>query len=251
MGEHIITEKIEKILRIEIHRPERRNAISSDEYAGIAKAINEGEQDPSIRVMVIHGQKDYFSAGNDFKEITIKIEPVRDYADALIKCKKPLIGAVNGYAIGIGMTMLLHCDLVYAGESAIFRAPFVDLALCPDIGSTYILPRLVGHQKASEIFLLCEDLSSEEAYRLGLINKVFPDDELLERVLEIAKKLSEKPPGSVRLTKDLLKKNLAEIVETVRTDEVINMAKRMRSRESREIIKAKMEKRKPDFSKFK
>ena len=255
MSEYIITEVIDRIMRIELNRPEKKNALNMDMYGGIAKAINEGEEDPSIRVMVIHGQKD-FCAGNDigvFQKPSVKTGTfsLKDFAPAFTKAKKPIIAAVNGYAIGVGMTMLLHCDLVYAGEGAKFKTPFVDLALCPDMGSTYILPRFVGHHLASEILLLCEFMSAEEAFRIGFVNKVFPEEKLLENVLEIAKRLAEKPPGSVRLTKELLKKYSADTIQEQRAEEFKNLARKMRSREAREVFKAFFEKRKPDFSKFK
>jgi len=254
MSEYIITEVIDQIMRIELNRPEKKNALNMEMYGGIAKAINQGEDDPSIRVMVIHGQKD-FCAGNDIgdfqKPTAVKGEnPLKEFSIAVRTAKKPLIAAVNGYSIGVGMTMLLHCDLVYAGENAKFRAPFVNLALCPDMGSTYILPRFVGHHLASEILLLCEFMTAEEAYRIGFVNKVFPEEKLLENVLEIAKRLAEKPPGSVRLTKELLKNYSADTIEEQRAEEFKNLARRVRSREAREVFKAFFEKRKPDFSKF-
>jgi len=256
MSEYIITEVIDSIIRIEINRPERKNAMSMAMYGAIANAINEAEQDPAIRVIVIHGQKEFFCVGNDIKEFqSVSVpkgtNPLKDFGTAFTTAKKPIIAAVNGYSIGVGMTLLLHCDLVYAGENAKFKTPFVDLALCPDFGSTYILPRLVGHHLASEIFLLCDFMTAEEAYRIGFVNKVFPEDELLENVLELAKCLAEKPPGSVRLTKELLKNYSADTIQEQKAEEFKNLARKLRSREAREVFKAFFEKRKPDFSKFK
>jgi len=143
MSENIKTEVMGRILRIELNRQEKKNAMNPDMYAGIGKAINEAEQDPSIRVILIHGQKD-FCAGNDmgsFQNFKVKepgTNPLKEFSEGLIKATKPVIAAVKGVAIGVGMTMLLHCDLVYAGASAQFRAPFVNLAICPDMGSTYV-----------------------------------------------------------------------------------------------------------------
>ena len=255
MSENIKTEVIGRILRIELNRQEKKNAMSMDMYAGIGKAINEAEQDPNIRVILIHGQKD-FCAGNDmggFQSSSVEkgTNPLKDFSEGLIKATKPVIAAVKGYAIGVGMTMLLHCDLVYAGTSAQFRAPFVNLAICPDMGSTYVLPRLIGHHLASEIFLLCDFMTAEEAYRIGFVNKVFPDEELMEKVLELANRLAEKPPGSVRLTKQLLKRYSADIIMEQKGEEFKNLARKVRSREAREVFKAFFEKREPDFSKFK
>jgi len=254
MSENIKTEVMGRILRIELNRQEKKNALSMDMYAGIGKAINEAEQDPNIRVILIHGQKD-FCAGNDmggFQSSNVEkgTNPLKDFSEGLIKTTKPIIAAVKGYSIGVGMTMLLHCDLVYAGTSAQFRTPFVNLAICPDMGSTYVLPRLVGHHLASEILLLCDFMTAEEAYRIGFVNKVFPDDILMEKVMEIANRLAEKPPGSVRLTKQLLKRHSVDIIMEQKGEEFKNLAKKVRSREAREVFKAFFEKRYPDFSKF-
>lgn len=255
MSEYIITESKDRILRIEINRPDKKNALNMSMYGAIGSAINEGEQDPSIRVILVHGQKEFFSVGNDIKEFqSVSVQPgtnpLRIFGNAITTAKKPLVAAVNGYSIGVGMTMLLHFDLVYAGTNAKFRAPFVDLALCPDAGSTFILPRLVGHHRAAEIFLFCDYLTAEEAYRIGFVNKVFPEDELLENVVSLCQRLALKPPASVRLTKELLKKYTADIVKTQKAEEFKNFTRRLRSREAREVFKAFFERRKPDFSKF-
>ena len=256
MSELIITESKDKILRIELNRPEKKNALNMEMYGGIVKAINEGEQDRSIRVILVHGQKDYFCAGNDIREFqgassSDGSNPLRDFSMAINTAKKPLVAAVHGYSIGVGMTMLLHFDLVYAGTNAKFRAPFVNLALCPDAGSSYILPRFLGHHRAMEIFLFSDYLTAEEACRIGFVNKVFPDDELLDKVLSLCKELTFKPPASVRLTKKLLKRYPADNIKDAREVEFKNFVSRMVSREAREVFKAFLEKRKPDFSKFK
>ena len=256
MSEFILTEVLDRILRIEINRPEKKNALNMSMYGAIANAINEGENDPSIRVILVHGQKECFCGGNDigeFQSVSVPkgTNPLRDFGIALRTAKKPLVAAVNGYSIGVGMTMLLHFDLVYAGTNAKFRTPFVDLALCPDAGSTFILPRLVGHHRAAEIFLLCDYFTAEEAYRIGFVNKVYPEDELLEKVLTICQRLALKPPASVRLTKELLKRYTVDPINNARTVEFKNFTRRLRSREAREVFKAFFEKRKPDFSKFK
>lgn len=256
MSEIVVTESKDRILRIQLNRPSKKNALNIEMYGGIAKAIRAGEEDRSIRVMLMHGQKDYFSAGNDIKDFqgisnAVGVNLIRDFYNALTTAKKPLIAAVNGFAIGVAMTMLLHFDLVYAGQSARFRAPFVDLALCPDMGSTYILPRMLGYHRAVEIFFFCNELTAEEAYRIGFINKVFPDDAVLEESMVLAKKIAEKPPASIRATKKLLKQYPADKINQANIDEFTAMVKRIGSREAGEVFKAFLEKRKPDFSKFK
>lgn len=256
ISEFIITEVIDRVLRIEINRPEKKNALTLNMYGAIANAISEGEQDPNIRVILLHGRKEFFCGGNDIKEFQSASakagsNPLRDFRIAINTAKKPLVAAVNGYAVGVGMTMLLLFDLVYAGSNAQFRTPFVDLALCPDAGSTYILPRLVGHHRATEIFLFCDYLTAEEAYSIGFVNKVFPVDNLLEEVLLLCHRLATKPPASVRITKELLKRSTAASIQDARTVEFKNFTRRMISREAREVFKAFLEHRDPDFSKFK
>ncbi len=256
MSDIVITESVDRVLRVQLNRPEKKNALNIAMYGAIANAITQGESDRAIRVILVHGQEDYFSAGNDIKDFRNianmnEIDQIKDFYNALALAKKPLIAAVNGFAIGVAMTMLLHFDLVYAGESATFRAPFVDLALCPDMGSSYILPRLVGHHRATEIFFFCEALSAKQALEIGFINKVFSDKEVLKRTLIIAKQLATKAPASLRITKNLLKKYTTEKVSQANIDEFSEMVKQIGSREAQEVFKAFLEKRKPDFSKFK
>ncbi len=256
MSEIVLTESVDRVLRVQLNRPKKKNALNTAMYGAIAKAITQGEEDRNIRVILVHGTKDYFSAGNDigdFQNVSSMdgVNPIRDFYNALTTSKKPLIAAVNGFAIGVAITMLLHFDLVYAGQSATFRAPFVDLALCPDMGSTYILPRVLGHHRATEIFLFCDALTAEQALQFGMINKIFPDDQVLENSLALAKQLAAKAPASIRITKMLLKKYPADKINDANIKEFTNMVKCISSREAREVFKAFLEKRKPDFSKFK
>ncbi len=256
MSELILTESKDRILRIQLNRPKKKNALNMEMYSAIGNAIKEGEADPSIRVILVHGQPDYFCAGNDiasFQDVSSAagVDSIRNFYNALTKAKKPLIAAVNGFAIGVGMTMLLHFDLVYAGQSATFRAPFVDLALCPDMGSSYILPRMLGYHRAVEIFFFSETLTAERAYILGYINRIFPDDVLLEQSIALARHLAEKPPASIRITKKLLKEYSAEKINQADIDEFSSLVKQIGSREAQEAFQAFLEKRAPDFSKFK
>ena len=256
LSDLVKTETIDRVLRVELNRPKKKNALNIEMYGKIAEAIAQGEENRTVRVILIHGQKEFFSAGNDISDFqnvgsAEGTNRIRDYYNALAHSKKPLIAAVNGFAIGVAMTSLLHFDLVYAGKSARFRAPFVNLALCPDMGSSYIIPRLVGHRRAAEIFFFCDWLSAEEAKAIGLVYKIFPDEAVVKESLALAKQIAAKPPASIRTTKALLKKYTTEHIDKADIDEFTNMVKRIVSREASEAFKAFLEKRKPDFSKFK
>lgn len=255
MSEYIITESKDKILRIEIKRPKNRNAITRGMYASLASAIEEGENDPKIRVILLHGQQDYFTAGNDLKDFQNfsswdDTRPSADFMKAVITAKKPLIVAVGGYAIGIGTTMLFHFDLVYAGDNARFQLPFVNLGLCPEFGSSFLIPRLIGPQRAKELLFFGESFNAEVAKEIGLINKIFPKNELLDNVMTLAKKLAEKPPAALRITKDLVKKHIPTELNDIIAEEGREFGKRLESSEAKEAFKAFYEHRTPDFSKF-
>jgi enoyl-CoA hydratase/carnithine racemase len=255
MSEFIITESRNNILRIEINCPKTKNAITRNMYTAMASAINEGEQNPTIRVIILHGQKEYFTAGNDIKDfqnlpISDGSNPVRDFMTAITSAKKPLIAAVSGYAIGIGTTMLFHFDLVYAGNNAKFQLPFINLGLCPEFGSTFLLPRLAGPHRAKELFYFGDFFNAQDAYEIGLINKIFSDQELLQNVIMLATRLAEKPPASIRLTKALIKQNISEKLEDIIIEEGQHFANRLKSPEAKEAFAAFYERRKPDFSEF-
>jgi enoyl-CoA hydratase/carnithine racemase len=255
MSDLIIAEKKDNILRIEINRPEKKNAINNEMYSAIASAIAHGEQNPSIRVITLHGQKDFFTADNDLKNFqnpgTIDgSRPSQAFVRAISKAKKPLIAAVSGYAIGIGTTMLFHFDLVYAANSAKFQVPFVNLGLCPELGSTYLLPRMAGFQRAAELFFYGDFFSAEDALNIGLVTKIFPEEYLLNEVMKLAKRLALQPPAAVRLTKALLKSTVSPIIDDRIKTESWHFAQRLNSAEAKEAFDAFYERRKPDFSGF-
>lgn len=255
MSEHIITELKDQILRIEINRPKKRNAINREMYGAIAEKINQGEQDPSVRVILLHGQKDLFSAGSDLKDSqnpppSDGSNPARDFMRAITDAKKPLIAAVGGYAIGIGATMLFHFDLVYAGNNAKFQLPFVSLGLCPEFGSGYLLPRLAGYHRAAELFYFGDFFSAQDAYKIGLVNKIFLEENLLEEAMAEAQRLANQPPASVRLTKSLMKRHVPVNLNEIIDYEGAQFMRRTISPEAKEAFAAFYERRKPDFSKF-
>ncbi len=161
-----------------------------------------------------------------------------------------MVAAVGGIAVGVGTTMLLHFDLVYAGESAQFRLPFVNLGLCPEAASSFLLPRLIGHQHASELLLLGEPFSAAKAREIGLVNAVYPDSELIDNALAQAQKLAHQPPASVRLTKALLKRSISEDIADTMAEEMTVFFRTARFGECAEALSAFFERRKPDFSSF-
>lgn len=257
MAEEIVSHVDGGILRIEINRPEKKNALTAAMYSAMADALERGQNDPAVRVVLIHGQQDIFTSGNDLQDFMnfnpnepLESRPVYRFLRAMSTAPKPIVAAVNGAAIGVGTTLLLHCDLVYAGESAVLQLPFVNLGLCPEAASSHLLPRLAGHLRAAEMLLLGEPFPAHRAREIGLVNEVLPDTQVLERALAKAHRLATQPPESVRITKQLLKQAEADTVERAMAAEIKLFFERLTSAEAKEAFQAFVEKRKPDFSRF-
>ncbi|GAB4172035.1 MAG: enoyl-CoA hydratase [Rhodocyclaceae bacterium] len=255
MSEQVIVEVQDAILRIQINRPEKKNALLPPMYAAMAQALEASNADPDVRVVLIHGVPGAFTAGNDladFLEHPPKRSdaPVFRFLNALTGVYKPLLAAVSGVAVGVGTTMLLHCDLVYAAPDALFRLPFVHLGLCPEAASSLLLPRLAGHVRAAEALMLGEAFGAEKARELGLINAVVPAERLMDTAMEAARKLAALPAGSLRATKFLMKTAQSQEVERHMSLEAENFKLRLDSPEAHEAFSAFLEKRKPDFSRF-
>jgi enoyl-CoA hydratase/carnithine racemase len=252
---HIVTERLQGVLRVEIRRPEKRNALTAAMYGRLADVFQDAAGDKDIRVLLLHGQPDVFTAGNDLGEFLNdppmnEDAPVFRFLAAFRVFPKPFMAAVTGAAVGIGTTMLLHCDLVYAGEGARFQLPFVGLGLCPEAASSLLLPALVGHARAAEIILLGEPFGAQKAQEIGLVNAVLPDAGLLEHALTQAHKLAAQPPAAVRLSKQLLKRSQAALVAGTMAEEDRQFKTRLVSPEAKEAFGAFLDKRKPDFSRF-
>lgn len=253
----IVIDLQDGILRVEIRRPEKKNALTGPMYAAMADAFATAERDPGVRVLVIHGQPGMFTAGNDLSDF-LNNPPISDdppppvfrFLEAIRTFTKPLVAAVAGVAVGVGTTMLLHCDLIYAGESAKFQLPFVNLGLCPEAASSLLLPGIAGHTRAAEILLLGESFGASTALQIGLVNAILPDDRLLNHAMLQARKLTAQPAASLRLTKQLMKRAQAALVEETMREEGRHFKARLLSPESREAFTAFLEKRKPDFSRF-
>jgi enoyl-CoA hydratase/carnithine racemase len=214
----ILSEQIGAVLLLKLNRPEKKNALTQEMYQTLATKINEAAGDFAIRCVVISSEGDSFTAGNDINDFANNPQmdegsPVFNFLFAIHNFPKPLIAAVQGRAVGIGTTMLMHCDIVTANPNSIFSMPFVSLGLVAEGGSSYLFPRLVGHAKASEILLTGRSFTAEEALQMGLINQVSSDH--LSAAMKFAQELAEQPPTAVINTKALLKSGSHEALNQV------------------------------------
>lgn len=250
MTSHILFSREAGVATLRLNRPDKKNALSIAMYAALADAIEEAERDESVRVLLLCGAGENFTAGNDLADFANRpadgTSPAGRFLAGIANAKKPLVAAVDGYAVGVGLTMLLHCDLVYASQRAKLRAPFVDLGLIPEAGSTLLLPRAVGTLRAAEIFLLADGLDAERARELGLVNAVVPAAELEAHARKVCERLAQKAPSAVRHTKALLRDTQGTTGERMQREFEI-FAAQLRSAEAREAITAFFEKRAPKF----
>ena len=255
MTDLIVRQVADGVMTIRMNRPEKKNALTVAMYEGLSAAIREAEADDAVRVMLIRGADGVFCAGNDIQDFLQwppfdESSPVVQFLMNLIGARKPVVAAVQGPAVGIGTTMLLHCDLVYAGEGARFQLPFVNLALVPEAGSSLILPHIFGHQRAAELLMLGEPFDAEKAQAAGFITAIHPDADVEPVAAGAAAALAAKPPHALRLTKALLKRTTQPAVAEAVQVEAGHFADLLRSPEALEAFTAFMERRQPDFSKF-
>src|SRR3954447_16799440 len=248
----IITERSGHILRIQLNRPERKNAMTSAMYSTLADLFNAAAKDDQIRVVLWHGAGDSFSAGNDIQDFLKNPpgsgkSPQAELIDALINFDKPIVAAVQGAAIGGGTTMLTHCDFVFAGGSANFRMPFVDLAVVPEFGTSYSVPARLGYLRAAELILLGLPFDAKQAAELGLVTRVVADEQLLPAAAAAAQQLAIKPPAALQSCKRLMRSSTREPLERAVKLENEEFAARVRSAEAKEAFTAFIEKRKPNF----
>ncbi len=249
----IITERSGGILRVEFNRPEKKNAMTSGMYTRLAGIFNEAAEDEETNVVLWHSAGDAFCAGNDAGDFLMSPPasgetPQALLMDAFIRFEKPIVVAVQGAAVGGGTTMLSHCDVVYAGEGARFQLPFINLALTPEFGSSYLLPARIGHIRAAELFLLGEPFGAARAAELGLVTRVVPDDRLFATAMEAARKLAAKPNGALRASKRLLKQGFIDQIKLAIEREGREFSERLRSTEAKEALSAFLEKRPPKFT---
>lgn len=228
------------ILRIQLNRPRKKNALTPDMYDALREAIERADDDTSIRVITLSGSGDSFCAGNDLN--TFLEDPgsqaAARFIKAIAKAKAPIVAAVNGVAVGVGLTMLLHCDLVYAAENAKFNFAFIDLGLLPEAASSYLLPRRLGYAGAAELLMLGDAFTADKARQCGIVNQVAADHALEDLAQRKAEQLATKPPEALRQTKMLLRRGSAKAVEETMTLELELIGERLVSDEVREIMQA-------------
>jgi enoyl-CoA hydratase/carnithine racemase len=251
----IRTHTADGVATIEIARPEKKNALTVAMYQQMADAIGAAHDDTTVRAILIHGQPDIFTAGNDLEDFmknppADEKAPVFQFMAALGYSEKPVIAAVNGAAVGIGTTMLLHCDFAYCADNAMFSMPFVSLGLCSEFASSLLVPLNAGYHKAAEKLLLGEPMSAEEALEMRIVNRILPPNEVLDYARKQALRFNNLPPSSVRETKRLMKAGWRSVTEKLIQDEAKSFARMLRTEEAKEAFNAFFERRKPDFSRF-
>jgi enoyl-CoA hydratase/carnithine racemase len=255
----IKTATLNGVATIEIARPEKKNALTVAMYQAMTDALKAARADGAVRAVLITGQPGVFTSGNDIEDFMTRApgqgseamdSPVFQFMRALLECDKPVVAAVTGAAIGIGTTMLLHCDFVYVSDEARLAMPFVALGLVPEFASSLIVPQLMGHRRAAEKLLLGDPFTPEQAVDCGIANAVLPAGEVVNHARRVAERFNGLPPGAVREAKQLLRApQHQQILDTIRTEGEI-FARRLKSPEAMEAFQAFFQKRKPDFSKF-
>jgi len=251
----IIVSIEDHVLTIAFNRPTKKNAINQAMYSLMHQGLETAAEDNAIRVVLFRGQENCFTSGNDIVDFLSSVEhsaelPVVKFLNSLMRFQKPIVAAVNGPAIGIGTTLLLHCDLVVAAEEAQFQLPFTSLGICPEAASSFILPLLTGHQKAAELLMFGDKFSAQEAQAIGLVNRVTSTANFLQLAKELANRLAAQPPSALRATKALLKRSNQATLEATLQVEMKVLGELLVGPEAREAMTAFMEKRAPDFSQF-
>lgn len=255
MSEHVIIEQAGGVLTLTINRPEKKNALTDAMYGAMADAIQRAQDDKAVRVIVIRGAGDMFCAGNDMGDFLaaaqggdIREANVFRFIRLLGSNAKPLVAGVQGRAVGIGTTMLLHCDYVVLADNAQLTAPFATLGLVSEAASSRLLPAAIGHQRAFAVMAMGEALTASDALASGLANAVVLEDELAQAVGKTAARIAALPPGAVQATKHLMRDS--DAIARIMDSEIEVFAERLQSPEAREAFMAFMEKRAPDFSRF-
>ncbi|MCP5286353.1 MAG: enoyl-CoA hydratase [Burkholderiaceae bacterium] len=260
MSEHIKTATLNGVATIEIARPEKKNALTVAMYQAMADALRAAAADGAVRAVLITGQPSIFTTGNDIEDFMARPPgaggsateeaPVFQFMKALLEIDKPVVAAVTGAAIGIGTTMLLHCDFVYVADDARLAMPFVGLGLVPEYASSLLVPQLMGPRRAAEKLLLGDPFTGEQAVECGIANAVLPASEVALHARRVAERFNALPPGAVREAKRLMRQpQRAEILKVIAEEGALFSA-RLRSPEAMEAFQAFFQKRAPDFSKF-
>ena len=257
MTDHVIISQADGVMTLSLNRPDKKNALSDAMYGALADAMTRAETDPAIRVMLIRGEGDSFTVGNDLADFASANKGgggsigdernVGRFLKCLARATKPLVAAVHGHAVGVGTTMLLHCDLVYVAEDAKLSVPFVNLALVPEAASSITLPSRIGHARAFAMFALGETVSGKTAADWGIANAAVPADELHGKAMAACQTLAKRPLGAVTTTKKLMRE--ADRLAARMDEEGGLFAERLKTAEAAEAFQAFAERRAPDFSK--
>lgn len=248
MSEHIVVDVEERVLRIRLNRPAKKNAITQSMYVAMTAALERARKEPEIRAVLFVGSETCFTAGNDIEDfLGPRSTAGFDFIRTLPQVEKPMVAAVAGPAVGIGSTLLLHCDLVYLSQNGYLKLPFVDLGIVPEAASSLLLPRIIGHARASQALLLGETLKPETALAWGLVNEVVPPGQVEAHALAKAKQLATRAPAAVQATKRLMRRAEASSIAETMEVEVVEFAARLTSPEAREALQAFLEKRAPKF----
>lgn len=258
MSDHVLSEKANGVLTLTLNRPEKKNALTRPMYKTLGDAIDAAEHDPEVRCVLLQAEGDMFTAGNDIADFASVNTAAASDANAavrenpllvaLARAKTPLIAAVNGRAVGVGLTMLLHCDLVFVAEDALLTAPFVNLALVPEAASSLTLPARIGHARAFAVFVLGEAIDAQKAVAWGVANEVVPKSGLRARARAAAEAVAQRPPAAVAATKALMR-DPASLAARIK-EEGAHFAAQLRSPEAKEAFAAFAEKRPPNFSRL-
>jgi enoyl-CoA hydratase/carnithine racemase len=252
MSQNVRMSTADRVVEIEIHRPEKKNALTGEMYDAMSEAILRADGDPGVHVVLLHGQPDCFTSGNDLADFVAAGEstgrgvpsPASRFLGVIRTARKPLVAAVGGVAVGIGTTMLLHCELVYAAPNARFQMPFVPLGLAPEGGSSLLLPMVAGYQRAAELLLLGRPFGAERALAAGIVNEIVPAERLLVHAREAALAVAALPAESVRITKEWLKRPYAAALEERMAEEIRVFGERLHSPEARAAMGAFFQRKK-------
>ena len=256
MSEQILVEREDGLLTLRLNRPDKMNALTRAMYSRMAEELDAANTDRTVRAVLITGGAECFTSGNDVADFlqappTSLDSPVFQFMRALFEFEKPVVAAVAGPAVGIGTTLLLHCDLVYVSRDAKLKMPFVNLGLCPEFGSSLILPSLLGQARAAELLLLGQSFSGEQAAQWGIASAALADGPgTLEKAREMARRFLDLAPAAVADSKRLMRAPGREQLRKVIEEEGALFGQRLRSPEAIEALSAFMQRRKPDFSRF-
>ncbi len=242
MTEHLKIESSSGVLAITLNRADKKNALTGEMYEGLVAAMQEADSNDAIRVILLSGAGGNFSAGSDIAEFLSRVNrteefPALRFIRQLAICQTPIVAAVDGNAVGVGTTMLLHCDLIYATAEARFHMPFINLALVPEAASSLLIPARVGHTKAAELLLLGESFDAKSAAEMGLINGIVDPDQLLDHARDKANQLAAKPYHALRATRRLMRGDTQQLLERIATEaKIVDAA--LRSDEARQVFMA-------------